>query len=44
MTSAIPEEEQTAKIADYWFNLGTEAFRELGFRLRDTVSCLPNWN
>ncbi|UJR14499.1 hypothetical protein I4U23_001495 [Adineta vaga] len=42
ITSDIPEEEKTAQIANYWFNLGIEGFRTLGFEVHDIVSCLPS--
>jgi 5'-nucleotidase/UDP-sugar diphosphatase len=41
VTSTVPEEQQTANIANYWFNLAIEGFRGLGFHPRETVSCLP---
>ncbi|CAF0816580.1 unnamed protein product [Adineta ricciae] len=42
VTSAIPEEEQTAQVANYWFKLGVEGYRATGFELHEVVSCLPS--
>ncbi|CAF0977633.1 unnamed protein product [Adineta steineri] len=41
VTPEVPEEEQTSKVANYWFNLGIEGFRTSGFEPNETVSCLP---
>jgi 5'-nucleotidase/UDP-sugar diphosphatase len=41
ITSNVQEEKKTAKVANYWFNLGIEGFRSLGFEPREVVSCLP---
>jgi 5'-nucleotidase len=41
ITSQIQEDEQTAQVANYWFNLGLEGFRTLNFEAREIVSCLP---
>lgn len=42
ITSNIPDEEQTHQIAQYWFDLGIEGFRALGFEPEKVVSCLPD--
>ncbi|CAF1252517.1 unnamed protein product [Rotaria sordida] len=41
VTSEVPEEENTARIANYWFNLGIQGFKELGYEPNAIVSCLP---
>ncbi|CAF1264425.1 unnamed protein product [Rotaria sordida] len=41
VTSEIPDEENTAAVAKYWFNLGIEGFRILGYEPNAIVSCLP---
>ncbi|CAF0951440.1 unnamed protein product [Adineta ricciae] len=41
ITSDIPEEKQTAAIANQWFNLGIEGFQALGYDPLAIVSCLP---
>jgi 5'-nucleotidase len=41
ITSEIPDEEKTAAVANYWFNLGIQGFQELGYEPNTIVSCLP---
>ncbi|CAF2628376.1 unnamed protein product [Rotaria sp. Silwood2] len=36
----MPEEENTATIANYWYNLGFQGFKELGYEPDAIVSCL----
>ncbi|CAF2883676.1 unnamed protein product [Rotaria sp. Silwood2] len=42
VTSEIPDEENTAKVANYWFNLGIQGFQALGYEPNAILSCLPN--
>ncbi|CAF0929882.1 unnamed protein product [Adineta steineri] len=42
ITSEIPDDEQTATVANYWFNLGIQGFQALGFEPNEIVSCLPS--
>ncbi len=37
----MPEEEKTAAIANYWYNLDIEGFEALGYNPSEVVSCLP---
>jgi 5'-nucleotidase/UDP-sugar diphosphatase len=41
VTSEVPEEEKTAAVANYWFNLGIQGFEALGYQPSVVVSCLP---
>ncbi|CAF4791577.1 unnamed protein product [Rotaria sp. Silwood1] len=41
VTSEIPDEEKTAAVANYWFNLGIEGFQALGYEPKAILSCLP---
>jgi 5'-nucleotidase len=41
ITSQIPDEEKTAEVANYWFNLGSQGFQALGYEPNVIVSCLP---
>ncbi|CAF1171281.1 unnamed protein product [Rotaria sp. Silwood1] len=41
VTSEVPNEENTAEIASYWFNLGIQGFQTLGYNPNAIVSCLP---
>jgi 5'-nucleotidase len=41
VTPEVREEEKTAEVANYWFNLGIEGFRAIGFEPNEIVSCLP---
>ncbi|CAF3627605.1 unnamed protein product [Rotaria sp. Silwood1] len=41
ITSEVPEEINTKKIANYWYNLGIQGFKELGYEPNAIVSCLP---
>ncbi|CAF3981965.1 unnamed protein product [Rotaria sordida] len=41
VTSEIPEEKNTATVANYWFNLGIQGFQVLGYEPNEIVSCLP---
>ncbi|CAF2388246.1 unnamed protein product [Rotaria sp. Silwood2] len=41
VTSEVPDEENTAAVAKYWFNLGMDGFRALGYEPNEIVSCLP---
>ncbi|CAF2667563.1 unnamed protein product [Rotaria sp. Silwood2] len=41
VTSEVPEEENTALVANYWFNLGIQGFKALGYEPNEIVSCLP---
>ncbi|CAF4224926.1 unnamed protein product, partial [Rotaria sordida] len=41
ITPEIPEEETTASVANYWFNLGIQGFQALGYEPNEIVSCLP---
>ncbi|CAF2609713.1 unnamed protein product [Rotaria sp. Silwood2] len=41
VTSDVPEEENTAAVANYWFNLGIQGFKALGYEPNAIVSCLP---
>ncbi|CAF1209328.1 unnamed protein product [Adineta steineri] len=42
VSSEVPEEENTAAVANYWFNLGIKGFEALGFQPLEIVSCLPD--
>jgi 5'-nucleotidase/UDP-sugar diphosphatase len=37
----VPDEEKTAAVANYWFNLCMAGFQALGYQPSQTVSCLP---
>ncbi|CAF1205012.1 unnamed protein product [Adineta steineri] len=41
VSQEVPEEEKTAKVANYWYNLGIEVFKALGYHPEQTISCLP---
>ncbi|UJR14434.1 hypothetical protein I4U23_001431 [Adineta vaga] len=41
ITSDIPDEKQTAIVANHWFNLGIQGFQALGYEPLAIVSCLP---
>jgi 5'-nucleotidase len=42
VSSEVPEEEKTAAVANYWYNLGIEGFEALGYNPSEVVSCLPD--
>ncbi len=42
ITSEIPDEEKTAAVANYWFNLGIQGFEALGYEPKKVASCLPS--
>ncbi|CAF3101203.1 unnamed protein product [Rotaria socialis] len=41
VTNEVPEEENTAAVAKFWFDLGIKGFQELGYEPNAVVSCLP---
>ncbi|CAF1455012.1 unnamed protein product [Didymodactylos carnosus] len=41
ITSDIDDEPETAKVANYWFNMGMQGFIDKGFEPNKTVAILP---
>ena len=41
VSSEVPNEEKTNAVANYWFDLGIQGFRALGYEPEKMVSCLP---
>lgn len=41
ITPDVAEQTKTRNVANYWFNLGMDAFRQMGFEPDKIVSCLP---
>ncbi|CAF1348585.1 unnamed protein product [Didymodactylos carnosus] len=41
VTPDVQDEEKTAMVANYWFNLGIQGFEAIGFQPNKIVSCLP---
>jgi 5'-nucleotidase len=41
ITPELEEEQKTAKVANYWYNLGIKGFEQMGFQPNKIVSCLP---
>ena len=41
VTSDLRDEEKTALVANYWFNLGIQGFQTLGYEPNEIVACLP---
>ena len=41
VSSEVPNEEKTNEVANYWFELGIQGFRSLGYQPEKVVSCLP---
>ena len=41
VTPEVPEDNATAMVANYWFNLGIAGFQTLGYQPSAVVSCLP---
>jgi len=41
VTPDFPDEEKTAAVANYWFNLGIEGFEASGYKPNEIVGCLP---
>lgn len=42
ITPEVPEDQNTAAVANYWFDLGMQGFAALGYKANATVSCLPS--
>lgn len=42
VTPEVPEDNATAAVANYWFELGIDGFRALGYQPSAVVSCLPS--
>ena len=41
VTPEVPEENRTATVAQYWYDLGIEGFRLQGYEPSEVISCLP---
>ena len=41
VTPEVLEENNTATVANYWYNLGIQGFRSQGYEPEEVVSCLP---
>jgi 5'-nucleotidase len=41
VSSEVPDDEKTAAVANYWYNLGIQGFEALGYQPLSVVSCLP---
>ncbi|CAF1435785.1 unnamed protein product [Adineta steineri] len=41
ITLELEDEQKTADVANYWFNLGIKGFEQMGFQPNKIVSCLP---
>ncbi|CAF3820065.1 unnamed protein product [Adineta steineri] len=41
ITPELEDEQKTADVANYWFNLGIKGFEQMGFQPNKIVSCLP---
>jgi 5'-nucleotidase/UDP-sugar diphosphatase len=42
ITPEIRDEPKTAEVINYWYDLGIKGFEQMGFKLNQTVSCLPS--
>ncbi|CAF1407630.1 unnamed protein product [Adineta steineri] len=41
ITPELEDEQKTADVTNYWFNLGITGFEQMGFQPNKIVSCLP---
>jgi 5'-nucleotidase/UDP-sugar diphosphatase len=41
ITPELQDEQKTAEVANYWYNLGIQGFEQMGFHPNQTVACLP---
>jgi 5'-nucleotidase len=42
VSSEVPDEEKTAAVANYWYNLGIQGFEAVGYQPLQVVSCSPD--
>ncbi|CAF2966179.1 unnamed protein product [Rotaria sp. Silwood2] len=41
INSQLEDEQKTAEVTNYWYDLGIKGFQQMGFQPNKTVSCLP---